>query len=225
MNDTVGTFRQFIAEPDPRFIEKRPLLVPPSFVQPPVPVEHHWCEPASAEALRWLEQALCGSADGLLDLYREAGGARLFAKWGNPEDGLLFIPVEEMESEKEELATWIFMHENDPELSMPYEEYEDEGVLTLQGTPPPWWEGAVVFSGFGYAPERIFVVTDGAHRGKVFVYEHESDASSLLAGDFDAFLRLVMTDPAHFMRRYGTDFSEVERYEAGTIRLPPNDAA
>ncbi len=225
MNDAVSAFRRFIAEPNPRFIGKRPLLAPPSFVQPPVPIEHHWCEPASAESLRWLEKALGGSADGLLDLYREAGGARLFAKWGDSEDGLLFIPVEEMESEKAELGEWIFMHEADPELSVSYEEYEDEGVLTLRGTPPPWWDGAVVFSGLGYSPERIFVVADGAHRGKIFIYEHESDASSFLAGDFDAFLRLVMADPARFMRRYGTDFSDVERYEAGVIQLPSGNVA
>ncbi len=66
---------------------------------------------------------------------------------------------------------------------------------------PTWWDSTIVFAGFGQAPERFYLATAGAHRGKVFYYNHE-ECSMRIADSVADFLDLLCTDPVTFMQRF-----------------------
>lgn len=175
----------------------------------------HLPEPAAdARAISALTAALAGHGASLIPRYKFMNGARLFANTTDIEECIFFLPIEQMAEAKTELEGWVFMHEGDPELEAEYgEETDKQGGLTLYGA-PPWWKSVVVFAGFGYAPERFFMATDGPHAGKIFVYEHDGDYSVLFADSVDSLLTLIADNPGEFLARHPVAYYGVENYIA-----------
>lgn len=167
--------------------------------------------PAAADDLAWLESALAGSADSLLALYRRWDGMRLFADQHDMETCFYFLPISSMQAEKRQLESWM---EIGSEQAHDYIEALDEsGKQAFYGI-PEWWQSAVVFAGFGYAPERFFIATEGVHRGRIFTHEHDGGYSIKVAENSDALLRQLGEDPAGFMRNnYGVGYHDVARYQ------------
>ncbi len=170
--------------------------------------------PADPAALARLEAALAGSADSLLALYRHWDGLRLFADVRDVEQCFFFVPIAQMAAEKAGLEAWMRLGE---EGAPDYQEDGSlaRGDLNFYGL-PDWWPSAVVFAGFGYAPERFFLATQGPYRGVVFSHEHDGGYSRMVARDADALLAQIGQDPAGFMRsHYGVSYHDVAEYRAG----------
>lgn len=167
--------------------------------------------PASSQDLAWLAQALAGSADSLLALYRRWDGMRLFADQHDMDTCFYFLPISEMAEEKAQLEDWMQLG---LEQAHDYAEHLDEsGRQAFYGI-PEWWRSAVVFAGFGYAPERFFIATEGVHRGRIFTHEHDGGYSIKMAENSDELLRQLAEDPAGFMRRnYGVGYHDVMHYQ------------
>ena len=126
-----------------------------------IPLRHITFPPASAIAVAALEDALQGSDTVLPALYRESDGLQLFANRADPGECFFFLPLAQMAAEKAMLYEWLLLDDENCE--------DGDAVYGV----PTWWDSAVVFAGFGQAEERFYLVTAGAHRGKVFYYNHE----------------------------------------------------
>lgn len=199
---------QLLAAPAPHFIDA------PEAGGHVTALVHEAAPPASASALQWLENALGGSADSLLALYRRWDGLRLFADAGDVENCFFFLPIAQMAAEKATLEDWIRIGEV---VAPDYEEDGslERGNLSFYGL-PGWWATAVVFAGFGYAPERFFIATEGPYRGVVFSHEHDDGNNRMVARDVDALLAQITGDPAGFMREnYGVHYHDVVSYQPG----------
>ncbi|MGR8934711.1 MAG: hypothetical protein ACU837_10025, partial [Gammaproteobacteria bacterium] len=94
----------------------------------------------------------------------------LYSNAEDPEESFYFVRIEDIEQNKKELTEWIYIGADDPDNEYG-EDYEDDELI-LYGI-PPWWNTTVVFAGWGYAPERLFIPTEGGHIGEVFQFEHD----------------------------------------------------
>ena len=149
MATVVDHLRKFAAARSPRFVSGGTVI----------PLRHMLLSAPSEVQLEWLERQSRGVSKTLVDLYRYANGARLFANERDEGECFFFLPIEDMEAEKKGLEPWIFPRTEDPDYEYG-EELSDDGRLELFG-PPPWWESAIIFGGLGYAPERYFLTTEG----------------------------------------------------------------
>lgn len=192
---------------NPRFIDKGKNAKVTALLHEPF-------APASAEALARLAKGLDGVGDDLLALYKHHDGGRAFVVADDLDLCFFFLPVGEMETAKRELEDWLFMLADEPDNEY-YEETDPKtGRLYLYGT-DEWWKSAVVFAGFGAAPERFYVPIEGPHRGKVFMYEHDGDYSLHVADNIGEMLRELTERPAAFMRQWcDVGYYDVECYES-----------
>ncbi len=162
-------------------------------LRPHVAVSHTLGPPPAAAALERLQAALDSASDELLELYRHHDGAALFIDRENDGNGLFFYPIAELEAERGNLAE---------RLDGPVLETVEDGRLQVYGR-PGWIDGAVVFAGFGYAPERLLLPTRGEHRGSVFLFSHDPLALVQLAPGFGALLELLCREPLPLLGRHG----------------------
>lgn len=181
--------------------------------EPKLRLLHEPLPPADARALAMLERVLNGVAPELLEFHRRCGGARLFADARDPETCFFLLPIAEMDDEKRRLADWLFMNVVNAEHEV-VEEIDDDGRLVIDGV-PDWWESALVFGGFGRAPERLFLATEGPHAGEVFLYEHDGDEIVRIATSVNELFRQIHADPVGFMRSYYASHFEIASYGAG----------
>lgn len=154
-----------------------------------IPLRHITFPPASAIAVAALEDASQGSDTVLPALYRESDGLQLFANRADPGECFFFLPLAQMAAEKTMLYEWLLTDDENCE--------DGDAVYGV----PTWWDSTIVFAGFGQAPERFYLATAGAHRGKVFYFNHE-ECSMRIADSVADFLDLLCTDPVTFMQRF-----------------------
>ncbi len=207
MSTPAEKFVALLAHSNPRFIDEGKAAKMTS-------LRHEAFATAGPDELTRLTTELKGASDDLLALYQRANGALAFVITDDPDLYLFFLPINEMEIAKRELETWLFMLADDPDYEYWEETDAKTGRLYLYGT-TDWWPTAVVFAGFGCSPERFYVPTEGPHRGKVFMYEHDGDYSIHVSSSIGAMLEEITTSPAAFMRQWcDVGYYEVERYEA-----------
>ncbi|MGY0503732.1 hypothetical protein [Luteimonas sp. e5] len=172
------------------------------------PLRHQFQPAASTAALAWLNEALNGASDALLDLYRKCDGAVLFCNVDDPDECLFFLPIAMMEAAKAECHEWLTMGLDEDDE--PDDESDPDEILGV----PSFWPGAVVFAGFGHAPERLFVAVDGPFRGQVFCHEHDGAYTRRVAMSVAELLQMLVERSAEFMRdQYGVGYFDVEHYE------------
>jgi len=162
-------------------------------LRPHVAVSHTLGPAPATAALEQLRAALDGASAELLELYRRHDGAALFIDRDNDGNGLFFYPVAELEAERASLSE---------RLDGPLMETVEDGRLQVYGR-PDWIDSAVVFGGFGYAPERLLLPTRGDYRGSVFLFTHDPMALLQLAPGFGALLELLRREPVPLLGRHG----------------------
>lgn len=169
-----------------------------------VPLRHQLKPAPAAAALQALGAAL-PEGGGLLELYRLHDGAELFVD--DDEGGGLFLyPIAEMQAEGEALAE---------RLEGPPVETEEDGRLQIYGR-PPWLDSALVFAGFGYAPDRLLLATNGEHAGAVFLFNHDPSQLLRLAPRFDAWLDQLRNQPLALLGAYGGgSYQGASAYQTG----------
>lgn len=205
MTSPAEQFAALLSHANPRFIDHAPGAAVTPLLHEPFP-------PASKADVAKLATDLDGVSGDLVDLYRLIDGAKAFIVASDPDLYFFFLPIGEMEAAKRELEDWLFMNAGDPEYDYWEETDPKTGRLYLYGT-DEWWKSAVVFAGFGCAPERFYVPIDGPHRGKVFMYEHDGDYSLHVADSIGEMLTTIATAPAAFMRQWcDVGYYDVEQY-------------
>lgn len=175
-----------------------------------VPLQHRLAPAPDEAAWQSLQVDLEGVSDTLLELYRRHDGAELFV---DTEDGggLFCYPIAEMAAERDGVAE---------RLDGPPMEIMEDGRLLLYGR-PHWLDGAVVFAGFGFTPERLLLPTRGEHRGSVFLFSHDPPRLLRLEQSFDALLEQLLLQPAALLSRYGgPGYQGAERYETDPAPTP-----
>jgi len=204
MTDVVDSFLAFCRQSSPRFLLKAPEVGE-------LLVENIQFSPASTEELSALNNKLSSVSPELLYLYKQANGMRIFADKDDNDDCFFFVPISEMQYEHSQVEEWMPLGMERGEY---YEEELDDEPLVLNGI-PPWGGSAIVFAGIGYSPERFFMPLDGAHAGKIFIFEHDGGYSGLVAENFHEFIKNVMENPASFYSRYGGSGAEYASYQTG----------
>lgn len=158
-----------------------------------VPVSHSLAAAAAAAALDEFSARLRGASPELLELYRRHDGASLFVDLEDAGSGLFFYPIAEMAAEREALAE---------RLDQPPMETEEDGQLQIYGR-PAWLDSAVVFGGFGYAPERLVLSTEGEYRGSVFLFRHDPQQLVRLASSFGELLEQLCRQAQVLLSAHG----------------------
>jgi hypothetical protein len=172
-----------------------------------VMVSHSLAPPPPAEAVAALRGTLDGSGGELLELYSRHDGAGLFVDREDGGSGLFFFPLAELEAERQALAE---------RLDGPLMETVEDGRLHVYGR-PDWLDSAVVFAGFGYAPERLLIATRGEHRGSVFLFCHDPQELVQCAPAFGALLDQLRQQPIQLLGAYGgASYQNASAYEADT---------
>jgi len=170
-----------------------------------VEVSHSLMAPPSGAALDELRSGLGNSCPALLELYRLHDGANLFVDVEDGGSGLYFFPIAEMAAERDALAE---------RLEPPALETVEDGRLQIYGR-PPWLDGAVVFGGFGYAPERLLLSTAGEHSGSVFLFSHDPLQLLRIGASFGELLEQLRQRPMALLGRYGgASFQGASGYQA-----------
>lgn len=169
-----------------------------------VPVSHILAPPPSPEALEDLRLALDGASEELLELYRRHDGASLFVDREDQGNGLFFYPLAELEAEREALSD---------RLDGPVMETVEDGRLQVYGR-PDWLGSAVVFAGFGYAPERLLLPTRGEYRGSVFLFIHDPEQLVQLGNGLGALLQQLCREPVQLLGAHGgASYQNASAYE------------
>ena len=158
-----------------------------------VEVSHRLMPPPTMQTLTQLRAALGEASPELLELYGRHDGASLFIDTDNDGNGLFFFPLAEMAAEREAIAE---------RLEPPAVETVEDGRLQVYGR-PPWLDSALVFGGFGYAPERLLLPTEGEHRGSVFLFSHDPLQMARLSLSFGGLLDQLRLQPIGLLGGYG----------------------
>lgn len=190
--DTITAFEAFVERPDPRFVMRTPRETPG---EDTVPVTHFLEGPPSEADLEAFAEYLDGASPALIEFYGRHEGGALFVHGPDGEDGLFFLPIEEMERARVDILDW---YDDD--------EAPEEGV-------PDWFESAVAFGMVGAAAERFLLPTEGPHRGAVFIFEHDPLGMRRLAVSFEDFLAWLMAEPVRAAELTGLD--EIANYLTG----------
>lgn len=171
-----------------------------------VPLRHRLASAPGEAAWLSLSVDLEGACDTLLEFYRRHDGAELFIDAENPGCGLFCYPIAEMAAERDAVAE---------RLDGPAMEIMEDGRLQVYGR-PDWLTSAVVFAGFGYAPDRLLLPTRGEHRGSVFLFSQDPPQLLRLEHSFDGLLDQLLRQPAALLSQYGgPGYQGTERYETG----------
>ena len=170
-----------------------------------VPVSFFLEAPPSEADLEAFTEYLDGASPALLEFYTRHEGGALFVHGPDGDDGLFFLPIEEMERARVDILDWYDGDEG------PVEEVEEKGSLEIMGV-PEWFESAVTFGMVGAAAERFLLPTAGPHRGAVFIFEHDPLGMRRLATSFEGFLAWLMAEPAKAAEL--TNLYEVASYRA-----------
>ena len=206
MTAAVENLRRLASAPNAKFFGNRPGSIE-------IPLHHALDAPASAAELQWLADRTRSASPELLDLYRVANGGRLFSNALDPEECFFFVSTGDMESEKKGLEPWILPRTEEPGYEYA-EELSPDGRLDLFG-PPPWWNTAIVFAGFGYMAERFFLAVEGPWRGQVFAYVHDGDFSVRMYESVAAMIDHICREPAAFFQ-WAVNY-DIDRYESGAL--------
>jgi hypothetical protein len=158
-----------------------------------VMVSHSLAPAPPPEAVENLRLILDGAADELAELYALHDGANLFVDREDGGSGLFFFPLAELEGERQSLCE---------RLEGPLMETVEDGRVRVYGR-PDWLDSAVAFGGFGYAPERLLLATQGEHRGMVFLFSHDPQELVQCAAGFGALLEQLRLQPIALLGAYG----------------------
>jgi len=158
-----------------------------------VPVRHLLAPQPSHDTVAGLQLRLGNASPDLLELYRRHDGASLFVDTEDEGSGLFFYPVAEMDDEREGVTE---------RLETPPLETVEDNQLQVYGM-APWLGSAVVFAGFGYAPERLLLPTIGEHRGNIFLFTHDPPRLVHICGSFAALIELLRRRPIELMGDFG----------------------
>ena len=170
-----------------------------------VRVAHSLSPPPSSAALEEFRARLGDASPELLELYRRHDGASLFVDTEDGGSGLFFFPIAEMAAEREGVAE---------RLEQPAVETVEDGRLQIYGS-PPWLDSALVFGGFGYAPERLLLPTAGEHRGSVFLFSHDPLQLLRISPSFGELLDQLRIQPVALLGAYGgASYQGASAYEA-----------
>ncbi|MBV8062603.1 MAG: SMI1/KNR4 family protein [Nevskia sp.] len=170
-----------------------------------VAVAHELAAPPAPQALETLRATLDGASPELYELYRRHDGAGLFVDREDGGNGLFLFPLAELDAERDNLGE---------RLEGPLMETVEDGRLQVYGR-PDWIDTAVVFAGFGYAPERLLLPTRGEHRGSVFLFCHDPQQLVQLAPDFGALLEQLRNQPVTLLGSYGgASYQNASHFEA-----------
>ncbi|MDR3418906.1 MAG: SMI1/KNR4 family protein [Nevskia sp.] len=171
-----------------------------------VTVRHQFDPPPSADALAGLQLRLGDASPDLLELYRQHDGASLFVDTEDDGSGLFFFPVAEMDMEREGVAE---------RLDAPPMETVEDNQLQVFGK-PAWFGSAVVFAGFGYAPERLLLPTTGEYRGHVFLFTHDPPRLVRICDSLGALLDLLRQRPVELLGDFGgASYHGASAYQTG----------
>lgn len=177
-------------------------------------LSHQTHKPASPSDIERLRKMLNGTGGELVDMYSQTNGMRLFSNVGDSDECFYFLPVEDMESNKNELDEWIGAEAEADDSDCEYGEDYEEDDLTIYGI-PPWWDTIVVIAGWGYAPERLFIATEGEHVGAVFQFEHDGGYIVRVAKNVVELFSIITNTPVEFITKYyGVAYFEIEKYES-----------
>jgi len=172
-----------------------------------VAVSHALAPPPARAALDGLRAQLDGASPGLLEFYNLHDGAGLFVDSDDGGSGLFFFPIAEMAAERDGVTE---------RLEQPALETVEDGRLQIYGK-PPWLDSAVVFGGFGYAPERLLLPTEGEYRGGVFLFNHDPLQLMRVSDSFDEFLGQLCGQPIALLGGYGgASYQGASAYEFDT---------
>jgi len=241
--ESIGAFLAFCSQRNPRFVHPIPQRTP--YEQMLVDLEDG--DPAVLTAFNWARQSQKASAaavmaewrryaeserasirhrvpsaaalDGfrarlgdaspeLLEFYRLHDGANLFVDTDDGGNGLFFFPIAEMATERDAVAE---------RLEQPALETVEDGRLQIYGR-PPWLNSAVVFGGFGYAPERLLLPTEGEYRGNVFLFSHDPLQLARLSTSFGELLAQLRERPITLLGSYGgASYQGASAYQADSV--------
>jgi hypothetical protein len=203
MTIEIDTLLRFASDKNPKFINNdRSKSI--------ITLRHQKVDPASESSIDYLSGMLKGAGDELVELYRQTNGMLLFSNTEDPDESFYFIQIEDMEHHKIELTEWVSIGADDPDNE--YGEDFEGDELTLYGV-PPWWSTVVVFAGWGYAPERLFIPTDGDHVGEVFQFEHDGGYIVRVAMNLKELFSDIATQPISFIKRYyGVAYYDIAEY-------------
>ena len=162
-------------------------------------------EPARSE-LESLERALDGASNSLLEFYRHHNGVDLLCDVEDEGSGLFFYPIDEMEDERSWMLDWF------EGCGPATQEIQQGGRLEILGR-PTWLDSSVVFGGFGLAPERFLIPTEGEFKGRVFLFDHDPHGLNELASSFDKFVADLAETPTRWGSFLGSQYSVRQRYE------------
>jgi hypothetical protein len=161
-----------------------------------VPLRHQLGAPASKKQLDGLAAYLEGAAPGLLDLYREIDGMLLYADESFETAGIALPTIRELPDLQDlfqvSLAT-----------------LDDGGDM----------ESAVVLGGAQGTGNFLIVPVEGARRGRILLFDHETSAAEPFAKDAAEMLHRFVDDPVAAVRalgdvRYGALQGSPQRYFA-----------
>ncbi len=171
-----------------------------------VPMAFSLGPPSSDDDLDALAEALDGASPALVEFYRRHEGGGFFMHGPDGDDGLFFLPIESMPDEQDNLRLW---YDGDDE---PFEETVDGDRLEILGL-PDWYDSAIVFGMVGCAAERFLMPTTGAHRGCVFMFDHDPQGMVKMASSFEEFLDWLIADPVRAAELTG--LHDIQRYQTG----------
>ncbi len=205
MKSSVQALLNLAAHQNPRFIndDEDP---------PAIELKHSLFQAAPFSDIHALSLALGALAPELVELYSVSNGMLLFSNIKDSGEAFYFLPTNEQETEKNGLYDWLSIGCDDPDYE--YGESEEGGELELFGI-PPWWESCIVFAGWGYAPERLFVPTEGKYAGEIFQFEHDGGYSVRIAKNMEELFLKIANDPVKFIRRYySVAYYDISAYKA-----------
>ena len=164
-------------------------------------------EPARSE-LESLERALNGASKSLLEFYRHHNGVDLLCDIEDEGSGLFFYPIDEMEDERSWMLDWF------EGCGPATQKIQRGGRLEILGL-PSWLDSSIVFGGFGFAPERFLIPTEGELTGRVFLFDHDPHGLFEVASSFEEFVADLAETPTRWGSYLGSQYSVRQRYERG----------
>ena len=162
-------------------------------VRASIPLTHEFFEPAKPATLVKLKEALRGASDTLFELYVSHDGAQIYVDQEDPETGIYFISLSEMNEALSGIREWFEGLDDDPEP-----EQDEQGMEILYSL-PDWFDSSICFGAVACAAERFILAVDGPFRGSVFRFDHDPLCLIQVTRSFDEFLKLLTTEPVAFV--------------------------
>lgn len=160
-----------------------------------IPLTHEFFEPATPKTLVKLKADLRGASDTLHELYASHDGAQIYVDLEDPETGIYFISLAEMNEALSGIREWFEGFDDDPEPE------QDEKGMEILYSLPDWFNSSICFGAVACAAERFILAVDGPFRGSVFRFDHDPLCLIQVTRSFDEFLRLLVTEPVSFVAK------------------------